>query len=216
MGKYDLNSMKQKFTNTFDNDGWHMGSGESKSGLGSSLRYTVHFRQNLVRIINEYQIKKMFDCSCGDWNWMKEIKNFIPEYVGNDIVESLVNENNKKFGTDKISFVSNDMLSQMKIYEDKHFDLVICRHTLEHLVNDYCFDVVKEIKRVSKYAIITSTNTSAASQNLEIENMNGTASRMINLDLSPFNEMLGTCIEKFYDSEGEPKPNGCFGYLYRL
>jgi ubiquinone/menaquinone biosynthesis C-methylase UbiE len=214
MKNYDLSLMKQKFTNTFQNDGWHMGSGESKSGLGSSLEYTISFRDNLVRIINQYKIEKIFDCSCGDWNWMKEIKNFLPEYIGNDIVEPLVEENNQKFGTDKIKFVSNDMLSQMKLYEDKYFDLIICRHTLEHLVNDYCFDVINEIKRVTKYAIITSTNTSET--NLEIQDMNGAAARMINLEASPFVDMIGNCVGKFYDSIGEEQSVGCFGYLYEF
>lgn len=214
MKDYNLDSMKSKFTNTYENDGWHMGSGESKSGLGSSLDYTVHFRDNLIRVINQYQIGKMFDCSCGDWHWMKEIKHLIPEYVGNDIVESLIADNNKKFGTDKISFVSNNMMSQMKNYEDKHFDLVICRHTLEHLENNYCLDVINEIKRVSKYAIITSTNTS--DKNVEIENMNGTASRAINLDLPPFSEILGSPVEKFFDSKGPVQSTGCFGYLYKF
>ena len=214
MENQNLNSMKEKFTNTFDNDGWHMGSGESKSGLGSSLVYTEHFRNNLVRIIKQYDINKMFDCSCGDWHWMKEIKGLLPEYVGNDIVDSLVAINNQNYGTDKISFVSNDMLSQMKTYEDNHFDLVVCRHTLEHLTNNYCFDVINEIKRVSKYAIITSTNT--GSVNIELSNMDGAASRMINLDLTPFVELLGSPVESFFDSKGEVKTQGCFGNLYKL
>jgi 2-polyprenyl-3-methyl-5-hydroxy-6-metoxy-1,4-benzoquinol methylase len=207
-------SIKEKFTNTFKKDLWNMDSGESKSGLGSSLEYTIHFRNNLLRIIKNYNINKIFDCSCGDWNWMKEIKDYLPEYVGNDIVDEIILNNKNKFETDKIYFVSNDMIDEMKKYKDKHFDLVICRYTLEHLNNDYCFNVINEIKRVSNYAIITSTNT--ITNNLEIENLDGVSYRPINLELTPFSEILGNNIEFFYDSANEAKSNGCFGFLYKF
>ncbi len=206
--------MKEKFTNTFVNDGWHMGSGESKSGLGSSLDYAINFRNNLLRIIKNYNINNCFDCSCGDWNWMKEIRNELPNYVGNDIVEELVEQNNNKYKTDKISFVSNDMLSQLKTYNDKSFDLVLCRHTLEHLNDDYAIAVILEIKRVSNYAIITSSNN--FDTNEDITNFDGVSSRPINLESKPFVELLGKPIDKFYDSNGEAKERGCFGYLFNF
>jgi ubiquinone/menaquinone biosynthesis C-methylase UbiE len=203
--------MKEKFTNTFINDRWYMGSGESKSGLGSSLEYTNNFRENLLRIFKDYSIKNCFDCSCGDWNWMKEIKNELPIYVGNDIVTPLVEQNNVKYKSENISFVSNDMLSQLKLYGDDYFDLILCRHTLEHLNNEYIINVIQEIKRVSKYAIITSSNNSQINKNI---NVDGFSSRGVNLDVTPYLELLGKPIERFYDSKGENKEVGCFGYLY--
>jgi 2-polyprenyl-3-methyl-5-hydroxy-6-metoxy-1,4-benzoquinol methylase len=207
----NINNMREKFTNTFKNNSWHMGSGESKSGLGSSLDYTVNFRNNLTRIISEYNINNIFDCSCGDWNWMKEIKDSLGFYIGNDIVKELIDKNNEKYKNDKISFVSNDMLTEMKKYENKYFDLVLCRHTLEHLNNKYVVDVIQEIKRVSKYAIITSSNNSQLNKDI---NVDGVSSREINLDIIPYSDLLGKPIEKFYDSKGENKNTGCFGYLY--
>jgi hypothetical protein len=130
----NINNMREKFTNTFKNNSWHMGSGESKSGLGSSLDYTVNFRNNLTRIISEYNIN-----------------------------------------------------------------------------NKYVVDVIQEIKRVSKYAIITSSNNSQLNKDI---NVDGVSSREINLDIIPYSDLLGKPIEKFYDSKGENKNTGCFGYLY--
>lgn len=214
MDTNEIKVMEERFTNTYINDLWNSANGQSKSGLGSSLEYTINFRDNLSRIIDQYNIKTIFDCSCGDWNWMKEIKNKLPKYVGNDIVKTLIDKNNFDYKSDNISFVSNDMLSQLKKYEDKSFDLILCRHTLEHLKNNYSVDVITEIKRVSKYAIIT-TN-SQVEINKEISNMNGVLARSINLKLTPFVEVLGDVVEKFYDSKGKPSTqHECSAFLIK-
>ena len=208
-----INEIKNKFTKTYNTDGWYMGDGESKSGLGSSLRYTENFREELISIIKINSIDKVFDCSCGDWNWMKTIKDELPNYVGNDVVEELIDLNNRTFGSDKIKFICGDMLSSLKGYRDNELDLVICRHTLEHLPTDYSLDVISEIKKKSKYAIITSTNT--VKSNLGI-NMDGVVSRGLNMDLEPYVNVLGEPIYKFYDSIKPIKEEGCFGYLYKF
>jgi ubiquinone/menaquinone biosynthesis C-methylase UbiE len=186
------------------------------------LTYTENFRKYLVEIIKHYEIKEIFDCSSGDWNWMKEIYKELPDiinYTGNDIVPQLVEYNNNKYGSDRFNFVCNDMLSQLKTYNNQSIDLVLCRHTLEHLPLQYCIDVVTEIKRVSKRAIITSSNSEC---NVNVRNteliISGHNSRQINLDLSPFIDILGVYNNKFVDTaiiESEPiQKNGCWGYDY--
>jgi len=213
------NILKDKFTNTYKNNLWHMGSGESKSGLGSSLDFTALFREELLQIIEKYNIHKIFDCSCGDWNWMKTIKKSLPYYIGNDVVEDLISDNVLKYGDDNIHFTCNDMLSQLKTYYNNELDLVICRHTLEHLPTDYSINVLIEIKRVSKYAIITS------SRNFDKENcdihMDGYSARFINLDKKPYLNIVNKPMHIFLDTNGDKiqindSVNGCFGYLYKF
>jgi hypothetical protein len=213
------NKIKDNFTNTYKNDLWRMDNGESKSGLGSSLSYTVNFRRELLEIIEKYNLIKIFDCSCGDWNWMKTIKESLPYYIGNDIVEELVHNNTLKYGSDKIHFVCNDMLSQLKTYTDNELDLVICRHTLEHLPTDYSIEVLIEIKRVSKYSIITSTKY-YDKENIDIE-MDGHTYRPINLNKEPYYNVIDKPVYAFLDTVGDKievtdSLNGCFGYLYEF
>lgn len=214
------NKIVELFTNTYNNDLWHMGSGESKSGLGSSLNYTINFRREFVELIDRHNIKKIFDCSCGDWCWMKTIKDFLPTYIGNDVVEKMIKDNTEKYGSDKISFVCNDMLSQLETYNDRELDLVICRHTLEHLETSYSINVINEIKRVSKYALITSAKDSNK-QNSDF-NMDGVSGRMVNLSEEPYIKILGKPIYSFFDVYGDVKieivgsPDGCFGFLYKF
>jgi len=214
------NDIIELFTKTYKNDLWNMGRGESKSGLGSSLDYTINFRRELVEIIEKYNIKKLFDCSCGDWNWMKAISSHLPDYIGNDVVRDLIDENNIKYGNEKINFVCNDMLSQLKTYNDDELDLVVCRHTLEHLTTDYSIKVLLEIKRVSKYALITSAKNSD-NENHDL-NMDGHSGRMVNLNKDPYLNYIGKPMYRFFDHVGHEKvdvtgdPNGCFGYLYKF
>ena len=58
--------MKKEFTDTYVNDRWKMHLGESKSGDGSALIYTENYRENLLKIIKDFKINIMVDCSCGD------------------------------------------------------------------------------------------------------------------------------------------------------
>jgi hypothetical protein len=176
--------MKEQFVHTYKKNKW---GGISKSGPGSSLELTVHIRKYLIELMKKHNIKNIFDCSCGDWYWMKEIKDSLPIYLGNDIVDELVNNNNHLYRNEKISFISGDMLSTLKSLEDKSFDFIICRHTFEHLPTDYNVSVVNEIYRVGKMALITSNKNVG---NSEVD-FNGVLARGINLNSEPYFSILG-------------------------
>ena len=213
-----VDKLKTTYNDFYSNGMWSMLGGGSKSGLGSSIKYTKSYSENLVDIIEKYNINKVFDCSCGDWFWMQHLEKSFKYYVGNDICEKLIYDNKNKFECDNIKFVSNDMLSQMKTLSDFEFDLSICRHTFEHLPTDYNIECIKEIKRVSRYAIITSSNHININQDIKInfDNYIG-RSRGLNLDTFPYSNMLPTPLLKFWDSIDENKSSiGVFGYLYKF
>ena len=192
-----MKNLKELFTNTYVNNGWTQDG--SISGLGSSLPYTENIRKVLVDIIKQNGIKTIWDCSCGDWNWMKEIKDKLPNYIGNDIVDRLVEINNETYGSDTIRFQCGDMLEELRKLETMSIDLILCRHTLEHLPTDYAIDVVREIYRVSKHSLITSNQRG----NSEID-ANGQNSRNIDLEKNEYFDILGNPIQRYYDTKGTP------------
>ena len=192
-----MKNLKELFTNTYVNNGWTQDG--SVSGLGSSLAYTENIRNVLVDIIKQNGIKTIWDCSCGDWNWMKEIKDELPNYIGNDIVDRLVEINNETYGSDRIKFQCGDMLEELIKLKTMSIDLIICRHTLEHLPTQYAIDVVKEIHRVSKHSLITSNPNG----NSEID-ANGQNSRPIDLERDEYSTILGKPIQRYYDTKGIP------------
>ena len=195
-----MEEIKKLFTETYKNNSWNMGSGESKSGLGSSLEYTKSVRVNLLKIIKDNNIKKIFDCSCGDWNWMREIKDNLNYYIGNDVVDEMIKLNNNLYSTEKIKFVCGDMVTTLKGYEDKYFDLIICRHTFEHLPSSYIEEALEVISKKTKYGLITNSSNS---DNTELNGFNGINSRGINLNSLPYNIILNKAIDIFWDSVGE-------------
>ena len=188
--------LKELFTKTYTENKWS--SNESRSGIGSHLEYTESIRKLIVELIDG-GVEYIWDCSCGDWNWMKEIKESLPNYVGNDIVDELIELNTKKFGSDTIKFQCGDMLEELKKLESASVDLLLCRHTLEHLSTDYVINVIKEICRVSKKALITTTSNSGNSP----LNPNGYDARGINLGIDEYFEILGEPKSKHWDSIGE-------------
>ena len=203
---------QKMFTPTYTGDLWRGRGDESKSGKGSSLSFAQNFKNTLEITIVDFEIKNILDCSCGDWNWMKTIKDKLPNYLGVDVVQEVVDTNIKKFSTEKIVFVCNDMLSELKSKENNSFDLIICRQTFEHLSNQYIIDVLKEIKRVGKYLLVNSNNTVLENVDFVEDGFN---SRNINLLIQPFEYILGEPIFYFYDSEGQ-KTEGNLGYFYSL
>lgn len=218
---YNFTSDLKKAYKIFYNRGmWKPVEGGSKSGIGSNIEYSKSYSENLNQIIKEYNIEKIFDCSCGDWFWMQNIKDNFKSYIGNDICEDLIKENKEKYESNNIKFVCNDMLSQMKLYNDLEFDLVICRHTFEHLPTDYNLNCISEMKRVSKYAIITSANlhySNNKNSELIFNDNFDPPYNSINLDLEPYKNILSEPIKKFWDSIKEKEFSiGTFGYLYNF
>ena len=184
------------FNNIYKNDVWNMGQNESKSGLGSTNEYTINIRNNLISFIKENSIKNVLDTSCGDWFWMKLIKNDLPDYTGLDIVKDLINKNNELYSDSNIKFIHSDFLSFIKKQQDKSIDLILCRHTLEHLPTEYNIEFLKECKRVCKYLFVTGYNN-MNKINIDLPD---TIYRSINLKLSPYSEILNSFYKlEFYD-----------------
>jgi len=205
-----MEDLKRLFTETYTNNKW--GSGESRSGPGSNLAYTEWIRKLIVELIEESGVHTIWDCSCGDWNWMKEISDRLPNYIGNDIVEDIVKVNTEKFGRNGIRFQCGDMLAGLKELGDSSIDLILCRHTLEHLPSDYAIEVVGEIRRVGKRALITS-NTHEGNSPI---NPNGHNARVINLEKDEYHTILGEPLSKHWDSIGKQRASHTNLNLYEF
>ena len=59
------------FDKIFKNNTW--GSKESKSGPGSTINNTKNIRKEIPKLMNDYKLKTLFDCPCGDVNWISHI-----------------------------------------------------------------------------------------------------------------------------------------------
>jgi SAM-dependent methyltransferase len=125
---------------------------ESKSGGGSTLAATSQLRTQLPDIIDKFAIKSMLDVPCGDYNWMKTVpKNF--DYIGGDIVAELIENNKKRYTSERVKFQILDITKD----ELPEADLIFCRECLQHLSNENVKKALNNFKRSgAKYLLVTS------------------------------------------------------------
>lgn len=119
------------------------GQGETVSGDASMLSQTVELRKSLSFLLPQLGITSVFDVGCGDFNWMKEVDLTGIQYVGVDIVDSLIKENKQRYASDHVKFYCMDALTANL----PKADLVMCRNVASTLPND---DVKALIDRIKK------------------------------------------------------------------
>jgi hypothetical protein len=142
---------KNIFSEIYDNYGF--GSDESRSGPGSTLDETEKLRLKIKNLVKYKDIKTIVDIPCGDFNWMKEIVDSFDSYHGGDIVPQCIEENTKKYSSDKITFSIIDLL-ESKIPD---CDLLIVRDVIGHYPLEDGQKIIKNILNSNcKYLLSTS------------------------------------------------------------
>jgi len=198
------------FTDIYFLNKW--GSNESRSGAGSTLEFTDSIRKFLIEFIETNNIKNFLDTSCGDWNWMKTIQSNLCDYTGIDIVENIVKNNNIKYGNEKTKFINDNFLHYLNTLPSKSVDLILCRHTLEHLPTEYNLYFIEEAKRVGKYLLLTTHDL-----DLENKKLPDSIYRPINLKLSPYKEKLDLYFSKsIYDGSIKNYSPETYIHLYKF
>ena len=138
----DLKNNEKKFIKIYKTNFW--GDRESISGPGSNIKNTKETIHLLKKIIKKYNVKKILDAPCGDFIWMYKVLNKMPylKYIGIDIVNDLIEYNNKQYGKPNIKFYKKDILNNLF----PKCDLIICRDFLIHLSNKDIKKFLKNLK----------------------------------------------------------------------
>ena len=105
------------------------------------------------------------------------------QYTGYDVVKSVVEKNQEKFGSGSIRFVHGDAVN----VDLPKADLLICKEVLQHLPNE---EIHKFLKQLPKFAFCLITNgvdpETKSSSNPELV-MGGYYYRPLDLTAPPFN-----------------------------
>jgi hypothetical protein len=173
-------SRGQIFTLIYQNNLW--GSNESLSGSGSELKSTSNLRAILPDVLTRYDIHTLLDAPCGDFHWMKELNlsSLLDQYYGVDIVDSLIGENELQYSTERIRFITMDLVTDVppRVY------LIICRHLMMHLTLKESTSILEHFRLSgSRYLLITSSPQVDRNEELSVT---GTY-RPVNLRIPPFN-----------------------------
>jgi hypothetical protein len=139
------------------------GSDESASGHGSTLEATREYRSELVDLIRNRGFRKLFDAPCGDLAWMSAVIAELPiEYLGGDIVRSLVERNRELHPA--LTFVRFDITKDAFPASD----LWHCRDCLFHLsFEDIARALVNFQQSEIPYALLTSDSGPFRNKDIE-------------------------------------------------
>jgi hypothetical protein len=164
------------FTKIYGKNYWDGVS--SISGPGSSLESTHAVRKSLPGLLAKLGAHSMLDIPCGDFQWMKNVSLGIEQYIGADIVLSLI-QNNRKVFSERGEFFHLDLLRDPL----PSVDVIFCRDCLVHLSFREIRLALQNVKMSSAKYFITTTFP------YHRENADTVTPywRALNMQLSPFN-----------------------------
>ncbi|MFZ4771109.1 MAG: class I SAM-dependent methyltransferase [Ferruginibacter sp.] len=174
--------LKKIFEKTAELNSW--GDNDSLSGPGSNLIQTAIIRKEIPAILKKYQVTKMLDAPCGDFFWMRlireELFGILKSYLGGDIVPQLIRKNNELYGNDIFSFIEFDITKDTL----PEVDLIFTRDCFIHLSFVNIYKALKNYKNSGATYLLVSTYTKKR-RNKDVPNVfiNG---RAINLQTFPF------------------------------
>jgi hypothetical protein len=123
------------------------------SGEGSSLAATDSVRSALPALLTTLGARSLLDLGCGDFTWMRHVP-LEQSYIGVDIVESVIRENQRLYAGDTRSFLRLDATREPL----PAADVVLCREVLFHLGFADCFAVLRRIRESGARYLIATTD----------------------------------------------------------
>ena len=156
------------------------GNPESRSGDGSTLRYTEGLRKVLPNLLRELEAKTFLDAPCGDFHWMRHVA--MPEeveYIGGDIVAPMIRRLQKRYASPKRHFLVLDVVNDPL----PKSDLWMCRDLVFHLPNQDVLRLLDNFLRADIEWLLITSHVEEQDANRDIR---PGQFRFVNLLLPPF------------------------------
>jgi hypothetical protein len=170
--------MSSDLSEYFHTKKWAGGGAETVSGKGSTLAFTAQLRPALEAILRRLSAKVFLDAPCGDFNWMSKVNLQDIKYIGVDIIDSLVAENQRRYGGPDREFCAADISSDPL----PKADLMLCRDCTFHLPIAFVWRILENFGRSGiPYLLTTQINNNG---NADMPKPGGYQSR--NFLLDPF------------------------------
>jgi SAM-dependent methyltransferase len=143
--------LEERFARIYSTNLWS--DPETRSGVGSSLDSTKVIRAELPKALRKLNARKLLDAPCGDFGWMQYVDLDGIEYIGGDIVASIVEENQRRYANASRRFVQLDLTRDTL----PDADVLLCRDCLVHLSYANIHAVFANIARSKiRYVLMTS------------------------------------------------------------
>jgi hypothetical protein len=143
--------LQERFERIYSTNLWS--DPESRSGVGSGLDSTRVLRAELPAALRKLEARVLLDVPCGDFTWMEHVDLRGIEYIGGDIVPSIIEENQRLHATESRRFTLVDLTRD----ELPGADVLLCRDCLVHLSYANIRAVLANIARSNiRYVLMTS------------------------------------------------------------
>lgn len=169
-------SHKERFERIYRSNDWQ--DDESVSGPGSNAEQTQVLLGIMAEVLERVKPSMLVDIPCGDFSWMQKVPFDTCKYIGGDIVEELIQQNQNRFGCDVRRFEVIDLLQDPL----PSGDILLVRDCLVHLNNEQIRLALQRIKKSNCKYLLTTTFTNDH-VNFDIHTGDW---RPINLELAPF------------------------------
>ena len=143
--------LRERFERIYATNLWS--DPETRSGVGSSLDSTRVLRAELPKALHRLQARVLLDVPCGDFAWMKHVGLDGVEYIGGDIVPTIVERNQRLYGDASRKFIGLDLTRD----DLPSADVLLCRDCMVHLSYANIDAALANIRRSKiRYLLMTS------------------------------------------------------------
>ena len=186
--------LQERFERIYSTNLWS--DPESRSGVGSAMDATRVLRAELPKALRELDAKVLLDVPCGDFTWMEHVDLGGVEYIGGDIVPSIVAENQRLHESGSRRFAVIDLTRDQL----PDADVLLCRDCLVHLSYANIRAALANIARSNiRYVLLTSFPGRGGNRDVQDGDW-----RTLDLQAPPFSfpEPQLTIVEECQEEEG--------------
>ena len=142
-------SMAQSFERVYAQRLWG-GEGQPSSGSGSAEVLAAPYAKMVHAVIESEKARSVADLGCGDFSVGRLIACDGIEYIGVDIVDSIIQRNRASHSSAHVRFVRRDLATE----DPPLADVGLLRQVLQHLSND---EILAVLSRCTRYELILVT-----------------------------------------------------------
>jgi SAM-dependent methyltransferase len=179
---------REVFTEVYAGHMWGAGSDGFYSGPGSDPEAAQPYADFVINFIAQHQIRTVVDLGCGDFRVGRMIARDGVSYTGVDVVQPLIDENNRRYGNSQIRFHCLDIAAD----DLPDGELCLIREVFQHLSNA---QIAATLAKLGKYGYVLFTDVQPdidGHYKINKDKVHGASSRIVHnsflrLDAPPFN-----------------------------
>ncbi len=181
--------MRERFSDIYATNEWEHGSGE-----GSLPVHTRGYAAFLQDFIRRHDVRSVVALGCGNWQFSRHLDWSGVQYLGLDIVPSVIDANTRAFARPNIQFRLHDG----DIANLPAADLLIVKDVLQHWSNAAIQRLLPQLSRYPQALITNCVNPAGDTVNTDIADGDF---RYLDLRLEPF-QLAATEVYSFTNKRG--------------